>query len=831
MKIVTKFVFLADEARRAQLNQRVAEQLLEKYSPEELSRVLDTYKENLVGIVDDEGMTEEEFLAAFQDAVMEEFLADAYAGINAFGAHAERFQTDVEGAMESLYMGKLRNQENGTRQTNGPNENTAGSGGVKYSAEDAQRSIYPDMDDAQRTDVLMKKEIYAPHYDSSDPITGAKILKLKGMYITDARSLLTEIARQCGDFRTDLHNADIELSFAYSNKSLKESVNKQTKRSGNAESFGKMLTVLPEICENAVEVEAHTDRYVDTAREDKRLKEMHVLVGAFMDGNDCIPVQLEVKEYFPETGMPNKLYVTVTMKKEAGVTPRGSTASSASVSIRSRPASIISLTDLIANVKDDTGSLVKYLPDQMLTEDQRSAKEKALAEDEARLSDMRYEYAVEQGNDQLAQKMLKEKADKAGYSASDNWRMAHRAPNKNSGVTIDNADEVYGGDGSIHSLHALRYYGEGRAYDAKAITALYKAWKDPDGSITVYRAVPNDIKDSKLRNGDWVSPTREYAQEHGEHYFENGFRILEQTVPVKHLYVDGNSIHEYGYDNGRATEVYKNTENNVKLAEVTYDDKGELIPISQRFDERNKSVKYSADDTSAMEEELRMRESQQYQDRLMEDGGSAAWVKNQKRIEVLRQQMKRDPETIQKRNERDLQTEGTEPAQVRVPKKKADRKPAPVSESKPILAKQDLRKNLLHFFSVPEGQRQELGTVINAYADRLIKNGALTEDDRRRFFDRMYASGVMEVPADELYTAGRELLRGGRIYVNDSIRAEFGDDWQDFRRQAFAAVFLYKKRAQLRFGSCAAFVNQSSMAAFRETTALTQSGSSLASRW
>lgn len=118
------------------MNQRVAERLLETYTPEELNRALDKYKENLVGIVDDEGLTEEEYLEAFTDAVLEEFLADAYAGINAFGAHAERYQGDVESAMDELYMGKARNQDNGTRQTNGPNENTAGEGGVRYSAED-----------------------------------------------------------------------------------------------------------------------------------------------------------------------------------------------------------------------------------------------------------------------------------------------------------------------------------------------------------------------------------------------------------------------------------------------------------------------------------------------------------------------------------------------------------------------------------------------------------------------------------------------------------------------------------------------------------------------
>lgn len=36
---------------------------------------------------------------------------------------------------------------------------------------------------------------------------------------------------------------------------------------------------------------------MDTAREDSRLKEMHILLGAFFDGDEIVPVQLEIKEY------------------------------------------------------------------------------------------------------------------------------------------------------------------------------------------------------------------------------------------------------------------------------------------------------------------------------------------------------------------------------------------------------------------------------------------------------------------------------------------------------------------------------------------------------
>ena len=125
-------------------------------------------------------------------------------------------------------------------------------------------------------------------------------------------------------------------------------------------------------------------------------------------------------------------------------------------------------------------------------------------------------------------------------------------------------------------------------------------------------------------------------------------------------------------------------------------------------------------------------------------------------------------------------------------KKPARRKAAePVAESKPIIAKRDLRNTMLNLFSIPAGRRAELGTVIDQYADRLIKNGALTEDDLRMFFDRMYASGVMTIEADAAFAEGRNYIREGRIYVPQSIRAEFGDDWSGLRRRAFGAgVYL-----------------------------------------
>lgn len=119
-----------------------------------------------------------------------------------------------------------------------------------------------------------------------------------------------------------------------------------------------------------------------------------------------------------------------------------------------------------------------------------------------------------------------------------------------------------------------------------------------------------------------------------------------------------------------------------------------------------------------------------------------------------------------------------------------NRKKKPVTESRPILAKQDLKRNLLGLFSIPEGRRAEIGQIIDRYADYIWRKGELSQRDMDAFFDRMYSEGVMTVPADEYARAGRQAVTGGRIYVPARLRAEFGEDWQDFRRRAFGAGVL-----------------------------------------
>lgn len=108
-------------------------------------------------------------------------------------------------------------------------------------------------------------------------------------------------------------------------------------------------------------------------------------------------------------------------------------------------------------------------------------------------------------------------------------------------------------------------------------------------------------------------------------------------------------------------------------------------------------------------------------------------------------------------------------------------------QPRPVVAKQDLRRRLLDTFSVPSGSRGELGRMIEAFADKLIRSGRYTEQDRKDLFDKLYDAGAMDIAADPYYAEARNALINRRIYVNNAIKAEFGDDWNDFRKRAFAA--------------------------------------------
>ena len=182
-----------------------------------------------------------------------------------------------------------------------------------------------------------------------------------------------------------------------------------------------------------------------------------------------------------------------------------------------------------------------------------------------------------------------------------------------------------------------------------------------------------------------------------------------------------------------------------------------------------------------------------FRDRLGEEG-YAKYQEAQRKQEQTRKEESRQHQRAQSQQRREDIRQRQE-QQLQALKERAEKER---SEVRPVKAKKALRRVLFDIFSIPAGQKTELGKLIDGYADRLIQNGRLTEADYRSFFDRMYESGVMEVPADEFYQMGRDYLKHGKIYVDAQTLADLGDDWADLRRRAFAAgIYLTRDSADM----------------------------------
>lgn len=229
--------------------------------------------------------------------------------------------------------------------------------------------------------------------------------------------------------------------------------------------------------------------------------------------------------------------------------------------------------------------------------------------------DERYMEALQRGDEATAREMLDEAAHRKGYSdtASDYQGVGAWVAPANPGYendadrradVEDNAPDVNIEDIALgYSLVDEKYWQEPRKYmqtDAtaiesvnairEAIAAVRRSEKNV--KVKVYRAVPTSVKEGKLRNGDWVTPSKDYAKMHGEHRLEGKYRIIEDEVSVNELWWDGNDSREWGFDNGKGYK-YKNVKNNRKSDDlVTRDDMGNVIPPSKRFNQRKADERY-----------------------------------------------------------------------------------------------------------------------------------------------------------------------------------------------------------------------------------------------
>lgn len=274
----------------------------------------------------------------------------------------------------------------------------------------------------------------------------------------------------------------------------------------------------------------------------------------------------------------------------------------------------MALNDLLRGEKPDAEG--KQMRENRATRYEKMARGYETASRNTERRDREYAEAVERGDTKKVQRMLEEEAERKGYSSLSDYQGTSAfngaAPARNGYYdtreerkAASDREELEGdvslGDfveegidlGNLEwSIHDYRGYRTASDAGKESILNLRQVVDSKKKTIKMYRSVPSSVYEGSFRNGDWVTPSRKYAEENAWiHGWGDNYRIIEQEVPIDNIWWDGNDINEWGYDDGKGY-VYKNTVNNRKLFEITYDDNGNLIPLSERFNTEKQDIRY-----------------------------------------------------------------------------------------------------------------------------------------------------------------------------------------------------------------------------------------------
>lgn len=266
--------------------------------------------------------------------------------------------------IESLYKKAVRESAESVSKLVNSQDTEAYS--INFNNAETNKKIKRGMTDEERYKLLKNKRIKLTAEVNQEKMSKSSMdfnldeQTIETLEYTTRRKLIKRIGEQFGVFK-EYSNTDVNLEFQYTKGNLKESVNKQK---GEYYNFVKMLSCFDEVISNAIGIEVHNRNDIKY-KSDDTLKDVYVLASAFVDGNNIIPVKLEIKEFFDKK---NTLYVAIALKsviKNGVVTQE--VADNSVAQQYARP-SDISLSELFKNVNPQDESFYKYIPKQFLEE-------------------------------------------------------------------------------------------------------------------------------------------------------------------------------------------------------------------------------------------------------------------------------------------------------------------------------------------------------------------------------------------------------------------------------------------------------------------------------
>ena len=123
------------------------------------------------------------------------------------------------------------------------------------------------------------------------------------------------------------------------------------------------------------------------------------------------------------------------------------------------------------------------------------------------------------------------------------YHMSHTAPSTDFGAPGHDLGRLFPKD--VYSKDGPRLYSTHYPKaDKECFDAIHRMRGNPDAEVTVYRGVPSHVTD--INPGDWVTPSRSYAEIHVESNVPGG-HVISRTVRAGDIYNDADSIAEWGW--------------------------------------------------------------------------------------------------------------------------------------------------------------------------------------------------------------------------------------------------------------------------------------------
>ena len=451
---------------------------------------------------------------------------------------------------------------------------------VSLSYNDEQR-ITSAMTDDERYEILKNKKISAPIYEGQ----ADKYIEEETDRATRqiGKKAVITIAKKLGIIGTEINFKDIDVKITLSKSNLRESISKKATHA----QIAKLLPILEQTAESSILIERHDNRYyydTDTVYFDN-------LLGAYVDGEYLVPIRFGLKHSKLGT---TTLYVVIdqnkilasNLDKTKNDTGHQDPAPNLIGVSNLRRRVNYSISQIVQFVKSK--DLLRYIPDNMLDDSQKTAKWEAIAETIIKTNNKNDKYFTEyiaKNDMRSAQQMVKAAARANGYIYSG----YHGTKAKPFTVFKPSVTGVYlATNRQLAEDFATGWRGEkGTVYNLVAkIDKPFIVNEHTKTGVPFYFNIPTP---SEMKNSGVTSEivsTEEIAHWAQDNEYDG-------------VIIDG--IRE-GAD-VFTTDIIVFEANQIKSADpITYDDNGDIIPLSQRFNEDESDIRFSY--TPADEQEL-----------------------------------------------------------------------------------------------------------------------------------------------------------------------------------------------------------------------------------